>query len=138
MAAWNQYTPAIRAEIDGNLLRSPSTTAARRSPRQGSSKNLLEVGPLVNFTSEMDSKQRNHTGESGGGVGQHSNYISGDVQFKGGFGENSERLVELKPKYDPDNRFSRSAWKIVAFEQAVGKLMDEVFTKRMTQPLNTL
>ncbi|WYZ46219.1 hypothetical protein EsH8_IX_000444 [Colletotrichum jinshuiense] len=58
-------------------------------------------------------KGRNHTGDTGG-VGQYNNYISGDVEVKEGFGENAKRLVELKKKYDPENRFSRSAWKIVA------------------------
>ncbi|KAF6825448.1 FAD binding domain protein [Colletotrichum musicola] len=58
-------------------------------------------------------KMRNHNGETGG-VGQYNNYASGDVEAREGFGENAARLVELKGKYDPENRFSKSAWKIVA------------------------
>ncbi|OHE92859.1 hypothetical protein CORC01_11865 [Colletotrichum orchidophilum] len=58
-------------------------------------------------------KGENHTGESGG-VGQYNNYASSDVGVKEGFGQNAKRLVELKSRYDPENRFSRSPWKIVA------------------------
>ncbi|KAF6823065.1 FAD binding domain protein [Colletotrichum plurivorum] len=58
-------------------------------------------------------KMRNHNGKTGG-VGQYNNYASGDVEVQEGFGENATRLVELKGRYDPENRFSKSAWKIVA------------------------
>ncbi|KAF6783482.1 FAD binding domain protein [Colletotrichum sojae] len=58
-------------------------------------------------------KTRNHNGETGG-VEQYNNYASGDVEVWEGFGENATRLVELKGRYDPENRFSKSAWKIVA------------------------
>ncbi|KAF9873192.1 FAD binding domain-containing protein [Colletotrichum karsti] len=57
-------------------------------------------------------KGRNHTGETGG-VGQYNNYFSDVVDVKEGFKGNAKRLVELKRKYDPENRFSRSPWKIV-------------------------
>ncbi|KAJ0386492.1 hypothetical protein COL922a_004258 [Colletotrichum nupharicola] len=57
-------------------------------------------------------KGRNHTGETGG-VGQYNNYVSEELDVREGFKENAKRLVELKKKYDPENRFSRSPWKIV-------------------------
>ncbi|KAI8163477.1 6-hydroxy-D-nicotine oxidase [Colletotrichum sp. SAR 10_70] len=57
-------------------------------------------------------KGRNHTGKTGG-VGQYNNYVSEELDVREGFKENAKRLVELKKKYDPENRFSRSPWKIV-------------------------
>ncbi|KAI8316533.1 6-hydroxy-D-nicotine oxidase [Colletotrichum sp. SAR11_240] len=57
-------------------------------------------------------KGRNHTGETGG-VGQYNNYVSEELDVREGFKENAKRLMELKKKYDPENRFSRSPWKIV-------------------------
>ncbi|KAJ0160481.1 FAD-linked oxidoreductase [Colletotrichum tanaceti] len=60
-------------------------------------------------------KKGNHKGEDGGGgVGQYNNYSCVAVDVKQGFGDNAKRLVELKSKFDPANRFVMSPWKIVA------------------------
>ncbi|KAK6223198.1 FAD binding domain protein [Colletotrichum tabaci] len=58
-------------------------------------------------------KEGNHKGEDDG-VGQYNNYSCVVVDVKQGFGDNAKRLVELKSKFDPANRFAKSPWKIVA------------------------
>lgn len=40
-------------------------------------------------------------------LGQYSNYATGDERSKDVFGENYDRLAELKVKFDPDNLFKK-------------------------------
>ncbi|TQN65697.1 FAD-linked oxidoreductase azaL, partial [Colletotrichum shisoi] len=58
-------------------------------------------------------KEGNQKGEDDG-VGQYSNYSCVVVDVKLGFGDKAKRLVELKSKFDPANRFAKSPWKIAA------------------------
>ena len=51
----------------------------------------------------------------GRGVGQYNNYVEESMSAETAFGGNARRLMELKAKYDPLNRFDKS-WRLAPVE----------------------
>ena len=63
------------------------------------------------FSRRLNQQIRNAgwKGDNTGGVGQYNNYIGDydDISAEMAFGGNADRLIELKTKYDPENRFKK-------------------------------